>query len=315
VTPSFYKIDNHSESVDSRLSFIHKHWLGQYPLSFSFWFIFIFLSLAFHTLGSFCIQQISSIHSIQLSALFFYQLTVGLLILPWQVTGLLRSAEHYFKNYGQPVILHSVQATVVIGLMTIMIHFVGQIQSLMFEKNWKDLHFNAAPKEYSIQWHEDEKQIILNGMLDFGVTSAVRSFLLTHPNAIGITIESKGGQVYEGRGLAALISQHKLNTYSFRYCLSACATAFIGGVERYLGIDGKLGFHQYAFDSKNQQSFQSFYNIEDEQEKDRTLYRSRNITENFIQQMFKSPNNEIWFPERKTLRQAGVIAAVTFQQR
>jgi hypothetical protein len=297
----------------SRMRFIRKHWLGQYSLSFSFWFIFIFFSLIFHGFGSFCLPQVSSGYSTQVSALFLYQLTGGLLILPWQIIGLLRSAEHYFKNYGQPIILYSVQITIVIGLITIMIHFMGQIQTLMFEKHWNDLQSKASPKQYNIQWHEDKKQIVLNGTLDFGVTDAVRDFLLTHPNAKGIVIESEGGRVYEGRGLATLISQHKLNTYSFRYCLSACAAAFIGGAKRYLGKDGKLGFHQYAFDSENLQNFRSFYNVEDEQEKDREVYRSKNITEHFIQKMFKSPNNRIWYPKRETLLQAGVITATVTQ--
>jgi hypothetical protein len=295
------------------MTFIRKHWLGQYSLSFSFWFIFIFFSLIFHAFSSFCLQQFSSSYATQVSTLFLYQLTAGLLILPWQIIGLLRSAEHYFKNYGQPIILHSVQVTVVIGLTAIMIHFLGQIQLLMFEKNWNDLQSNALPKQYNIQWHENNKQIMLNGTLDFGVTDAVRDFLLIHPNAEGIIIESKGGQVYEGRGLATLFSHYKLDTYSFRYCLSACATAFIGGVKRYLGKDGKLGFHQYTFDSENIQNFRSFYNLEAEQDKDREVYRSKNITEHFIQKMFKSPNNGIWYPDREILLQSGVITATVIQ--
>lgn len=306
---SFYKFNNHNESATIGLSFIHKHWLGQYSLSFSFWVIFILLALVFHTVGFFCIQQIFPNHSSQLHALFFYQVTGGLVILPWQITGVLRSTDHYFKNYGHPILLNLVQTSIVIVLIIIMIHFIGQIQSLMIEKNRQDLQPDAKSKQYSILWTEDKKHIVLNGTLDFGVTNAVRSFLLTHPDAKGVIIESKGGSIYEGRGLAAIFTQYKLDTYSFRYCLSACATAFIGGAKRYLGKDGKLGFHQYAVESKNLQNFQNFYNIEDEQEKDRKLYRSKNITEHFIQQIFKSPNDNIWYPKRKTLLQAGVIAA------
>ena len=306
---SFYRFNDHNESVTTRLSFIHKHWQGQYSLSFSFWVIFILLSLVVHTVGPFCIQQIFSNHSTQLHALFFYQVTGGLVILPWQITGVLRSTDHYFKNYGRPILLNLVQTTIVIVLIIIIIHFIGQIQSLMIEKNRQDFQPDAKSKQYSIQWIEDKKHLVLNGTLDFGVTSAVRSFLLTHPNAKGVIIESKGGNIYEGRGLAAIFTQYKLDTYSFRYCLSACAIAFIGGEKRYLGKDGKLGFHQYAVESKNLQNFQNFYNIEDEQEKDRKLYRSRNITEHFIQQIFKIPNNNIWIPKRKALLQAGVILA------
>lgn len=295
------------------MSVIRKHWQGQYSLSFSFWLILVLLGFVFHFFASFVLQQISPVYSTQVVSLIVYQFTGGILLLPWQVIGVLRSAEHHFKTHGRPIILHSVQATVLVGLTVIMSHFLGQFQTLTIEKNFSDLQSHALPAKYSIQWHQDKKQILLSGELDFGVTNAVRQFLKIHHNAEQIVLESEGGQIYEGRGLAVLFQKYKLDTYSFSYCLSSCTTAFIGGTKRYLGEDAKLGFHQYAIGSKKLQTFQPFYNLENEQNKDLEIYRSKNVSDDFLTQVFKKPNNEIWYPDLETLLEAGVVTAIVHQ--
>lgn len=292
------------------MSLIRKHWLGEYSLTVSFWLIFIAFGFVFHLISLSFLQQISTTGSKHIATMIVYQVVGGLLILPWQSIGLLRTAELHFKEHGQPVILHSVQAVVLIGIIGIMSHFVGLIQTLSIEKEFSEYKSKVVPHQYSIQWDADKNQIRLSGSLDFGITKAVRQFLDTHPGAKQIVLESEGGRIYEGRGLAFLFQQYRLDTYSYRYCLSSCTTAFIGGVKRYLGKDAQLGFHQYAFDSKPLQTFQTLYNLEDEQDKDIKIYRSKNITENFIQQMFKKPNNEIWYPDQDTLLEAGIVTAI-----
>ena len=297
------------------MGFIQKHWRGQYPLNFSFWLIFIGLGFVFHLLSAFILQQVSDIDSMHIAVMITYQVSGGLVLLPWQAIGLLRSAELHFKAYGQPVILHLVQAGVIIGIIGLTSHFVGLIQTLSLDQKFSEYKSRVIPHQYSIQWDEAKNQILLRGPLDFGVTNAVRQLLETHPSTRKIILQSEGGQIYEGRGLAILFHQYGLDTYSFSYCLSSCATAFIGGNKRYLGKDAKLGFHQYTFDSKQLQTFQDFYNLKDEQEKDLDIYRSKNINEHFIQQIFKKPNSEIWYPDQEILIESGVVTAIVRRQR
>lgn len=295
------------------MTFIRKHWLGQYSLSISFWLVLVLLGFVYHFFASFILQQISLAYSKQLTSLIVYQFSGGILLLPWQVIGVLRSAEYHFKTHGRPIILHSVQAVVLVGSTVILSHFVGQIQTLTIEKDISDHQAKVTPTQYSIQWRQDKKQILLSGPLDFGVTNAVRQLLEIHPNAEQVVLESEGGQIYEGRGLAVLFQQYEIDTYSFSYCLSSCTTAFIGGTKRYLGKDAELGFHQYAYKPEKLKTFQTFYNLEDEQNKDLEIYRSKNVSEDFITQMFKKPNNEIWYPDRETLLETGVVTAIVRQ--
>lgn len=295
------------------MSFIRKHWLGQYSLGFSFWFIFIFFGIAFHLISFYLLKQASDTNSTHVAAMTIYQVTGGLILYPWQAIGLLRSAEFHYKKFGWPIILYLVQASVLISFIGIASHFVGLVQTSFVDRSFKEFKLKAEPPQYTIQLAGNESQLILQGTFDFGITEAVSLFLKAHPDINQVVLESEGGQIYEGRGLSILFHQYELDTYSYSYCLSACTTAFIGGARRYLGGDAKLGFHQYAYESKRVQTFEKFYSLENEQNKDVEIYRSKKISEDFIQQIFKKPNSEIWYPDRETLLQAGVVTATVNQ--
>lgn len=241
-----------------------------------------------------------------------YQVTSVFIILPWQTVGLLRSADFHYRHFGQPILLYCVQATVLICLIAIASHFVGLFQTLSFNQSFKSLKSKLEPPQYSIQVTDNGKQLVLTGLLDLGITAAVELILKQHDGINQIKLESKGGQIYEGRGLALLFHRLGLDTYSSSYCLSACATAYIGGENRFLGDAALLGFHQYTFDSKRLQPFQQFYDLDEEQKKDLAIYRSKGIDANFIDRIFHKPNSEIWYPSQKTLLKAGVVTKIVY---
>ena len=62
-----------------------------------------------------------------------------------------------------------------------------------------------------------------------------------------INLTSLGGRVKEAEKLYALIKRRRLNTVTNDHCISACAYVFAGGMHRWLGADGRLGFHNGAF--------------------------------------------------------------------
>lgn len=295
------------------MSIIQKYWHGHYSLAISFWIFFVALGIAFHLISFVLLEQISDTNLDHITATIIYQITGGLIFFPWQIIGLLRSAEFYFQQFGRPVILYSVQAAILVSLTLLASHFVGLVQSVSFNKAYEEFMSKVEPPQYSIQLADNGSQLIIRGTLDFGITEAVSLLLKTHSGIKQVMLESEGGQIYEGRGLALLFHKHGLDTYTDSYCLSSCTTAFIGGKNRYLGETASLGFHQYAFDSKNLQTFQGFYNLDAEQSKDLALYRSKNIEEDFIQNIFHKPNQEIWYPSRIALLKAGVVTEIVYR--
>ncbi|MFT5658134.1 MAG: hypothetical protein ACI9KN_001413 [Gammaproteobacteria bacterium] len=289
---------------------IQKYWRGELSLNRSFWWGFFTLGFSFHVISSIILSHITSDSSVPVTSMIVYQICGGLILFPWQSIGVLRSAERHYQAYGRPVTLHLVQASVLLSAILLMSHFVGLIQDLTIDQNFRAYQTKPQPPSYTLQLSEDEKQIMLRGPFDFGVTNAVRELLETYADIESIVLESEGGQIYEGRGLAILIDRYGIDTYSYRRCFSSCTTAFIGGRHRYLGNKAKLGFHQYGFDSEWLQPFELFYDLESEQNKDLELYRSKNINAAFLRRVFEKPNHDIWYPELDTLLDAGVVTAV-----
>ena len=291
---------------------IQKYWLGYYPLAISFWIFFITLGIVFNLISFMLLEQGFDNKSNHITAIIIYHLTGGLVLFPWQTIGLLRSAERHYSEYRRPVTLYSVQAVILISITLLASHFVGLAQTLSIAHSFEEFKSKTNPPQYRIKITDNKKQLVIKGTLDFGITEAVSLLLKKHPGVKRVILESEGGQIYEGRGLAALFNQHALDTYSNSYCLSSCTTAFIGGIKRYLAEDAKLGFHQYSLEPKNLQAFQGFYNLDAEQDKDMEIYRSKNIEESFIQKIFHKPKHEFWYPSLEILLKAGVVTKVIY---
>jgi len=60
---------------------------------------------------------------------------------------------------------------------------------------------------------KDKTQLMFTGPITFGVTKEVRELLASKPEIRSVVLQSQGGQLYEGRGLALLFREQKLNTH------------------------------------------------------------------------------------------------------
>jgi hypothetical protein len=128
-----------------------------------------------------------------------------------------------------------------------------------------------------------------------------------YPEVTGIILDSGGGQIYEGRGLARLVRENKLQTYSLDKCLSSCTTAFVAGTIRTLGTNARLGFHQY----RTYSVFPSI-NVEQEQSKDMAIFEKQGVSAEFLEKVFIQPPEEMWWPDIDELVNAGVVHQTGF---
>ena len=293
-----------------RMGFIGKYWKGEYPLSLSFWGFFVLLTVAYHTLET-LIQPTSFDRP-----LVFIGVTVGYLIVsrlvvyPWQIVGLLRATDKHYLAHERAIIRYGVQATIIVSLALTAAHIIGAAQSLAIYKEKMDFAAVRVKSDYALGLANQGGVLHLQGPLDIGITSAVKEMLDQHPQVAAVILDSEGGQIYEGRGLAMLFTERGLDTYSFSGCSSACSTAFIGGINRFLGAGAKLGFHQYRLDSEIILQFYKFYDLDIEQKKDLEIYRAKNISSEFLKRAFETPSGGMWYPDTQTLIDAGVIHAV-----
>ncbi len=87
------------------------------------------------------------------------------------------------------------------------------------------------------------RDLILAGDLTEGVAARVAAMLAAHPRVTRLHLDSDGGLVDEATAIGRLVAARGLSTYVPDACASACTLIFAQGRRRYLGPDGRLGFH------------------------------------------------------------------------
>ena len=163
---------------------------------------------------------------------------------------------------------------------------------------------NKEIPAFSLSFNSSQQLIYLSGTLDIGVVSEFENLLNTYPNAIGVVLESAGGNIYQARGLANIIMYHELDTYSFSYCYSACTIVYIAGKDRYAHAAAELGFHSYSLEPN---FMQPYISIQHEQAKDLQFFEKQIPDQIFVQKIFQHKSNELWIPNIAELLKAGVI--------
>jgi hypothetical protein len=298
-----------------RMGFIGKYWKGEYPLSLSFWGFFVLLTVTYHTLETLIQPTSFDRPLVFIGVAVGYLIVSRLVIYPWQIVGLLRAVDKHYLTYGRAIIRYGVQAVIISSLALTAAHIIGAAQSLVIYKEKTAFEASPGKTDYSLSLANQGGVLHLQGSLDIGITGALKKMLDQHPQVRAVILDSDGGQIYEGRGLAMLFTERGLDTYSFSGCSSACSTAFIGGINRFLGKNVKLGFHQYRMDSEKILQFYKFYDLDIEQKKDLEIYRTKNINDEFLKRAFETPSGGMWYPDAQTLIDAGVIHAVVDELR
>lgn len=285
------------------LRYLSDHWHGRQRLLVAFGLNFVLLDLLLYQLAVIVQQTFADQTQI------LYYLTAGefvvfwFIVYPWQAVGVLKTCERTLATTNHIVWARTAQAAVVLGIVTVFINGLDLIQG-WYRLSHDDNNANVEARDYTLSLRADGSVIHLQGFLDYGVTRDVSELLAEHPGVKLIVLDSMGGPVYEGRGLAKLIKQRGLVTFSSTGCSSACVIAFVGGSQRVLGANAQLGFHQYKLDTRN---ILPHIDVNAEQDKDLAFFASQSIRTEFLEKVFRTPHSDIWFPSHRELLEAGVI--------
>jgi hypothetical protein len=148
-------------------------------------------------------------------------------------------------------------------------------------------------------------ELEFSGSMSAGTASELRQVLDANPGVGVVHLNSPGGLVDEGRVMFSILREHQLITTTDRYCLSACALAFLGGRERYLAPGARLGFHAESSDAIDAAHLAARQQID----KDQML--SLGIPQAFVDKAFSTPKDQIWLPTVGELEEANVINGVS----
>ncbi len=289
------------------MGYIREHWQGRHSLIRSFLMNLVLLRLVIFYLDRFTHPPfLDSSHGAAAVTVSF--LVAGhLIVYPWQIVGVLRSCERYLRDFGSAAWVWAIYLGLAVSIVVTLISVFGALQWLLIDRDVElaaDVLERERAAKYALSLSDGDRLIRLSGSLEMGITKKLEAILRQHPGVTAMVLESHGGHIYEGRGVAKLIQRYGLDTYVFGSCSSACTTAFIGGAVRILGGNGRLGFHQYRLSANLPLPF---LDIEKEQEKDRLFYQSQGIGKTFLERVFDASHADIWFPSPEVLLAAGVV--------
>lgn len=171
--------------------------------------------------------------------------------------------------------------------------------------------FADQSKGYELSLYDKDRTLVIDGCLNIGVTREVEDLFILYESITRVELNSQGGNIYQGRGLARVIRENEADTHVNQECSSACVTAFIAGKRRTLKRGAKLGFHQYRYEAEKNFILNPYAaNPHEEQRKDLELFRREGVSEDFLEMILRQPVEKMWYPSEKLLVDMGIVDEV-----
>lgn len=313
--------ESKAENVKKSYLLVHikRHWRGEFELLESFWgnvvvinvILIVLITLLFSSdsFTQFSDQHTKTAWSVSLIAtLALYPIAV------WQLVGVWRSATNHIKMTG---LKFWPRVSKIIVILSIIGTFNQSFyNALIYIDSAKIVFGYESFDKYRITVSEDVTTIEINGGIGFQLAEKVADELTVNPDINTIHLNSYGGRLDEAHRLRTLIAQKGLTTYASERCYSACAIAFLGGRERILHKDAKLGFHQpsillqqTSLDSSNKKN--DIRNVNKLIKKEKQMLLEAGITPLFVEKVMSTPSDEMWYPKHERLLKEGIISRIT----
>ncbi len=285
--------------------YFFRHWHGELSLAKSYWINFWLLSIALTFVLVFWMA-----FSINNDPVFYSRTAllivavIYLIIYPWQIIGLWRSATNTTQKTGKTFWPRVVKFLVIMGVL-------GSFSAEMQDREWyKQLYYDAfvlsKAKNYDVSVKEGV--ITINGDFDYGISDKVEKILKNDQSIEFVTLNSDGGLLHEAKKLSKLILLNSLNTHTNDGCQSACTVAYISGNTRYIYKDADLGFHQYSIARPNARVDKlTLLDLLHDQQEDAKFFQKRGVSKIFTDQMYKYEADSMWYPTINDLKRYGVV--------
>lgn len=152
------------------------------------------------------------------------------------------------------------------------------------------------------QGHElsvDGDTIFITGHLSWGLYDKFVAALNDDPGIRTVVLDSPGGHYAVGLRMGRLIRERSLDTVASNMCGSACTFAFLGGQNRLLQDGARLGFHAMSGNTQTILTRMQGHAAE--------VLKAADVPDDFIERVFATPAEDVWYPTVRELREANVI--------
>ena len=156
-------------------------------------------------------------------------------------------------------------------------------------------------------------------------SEALLALLLGNPEIEIIQLNSIGGLVDAARYMADIIIDFEKDTHVVGECSSACVPLFLAGNRRTIQRGSWLGFHQSYWDAADMEAYYddlredegwltpfdfASWVVEDTQQSvvaTMEFMIERGVRPSFVVKVLQATSDDMWYPRRAELEEAGVI--------
>lgn len=287
--------------------YIKNHWLGRQPLPRVFWINLMAISFLMHMGVEVLLAALKKEPNPYSLALVLSGALIYGTVSYWQFVGTIRAVDNHIRNKGDMIIAWIIHAVLLLAFVIVLLNMWGLwlISQIDHEaKHYLEIMEREHASKYEFALSDDLQTLYLKGEISPGITRRFSSLLSEYPELRNLVLHSKGGNIYEGRGMAKQVREAGLNTHVESVCSSACTLVFIGGIDRSKLPRAKIGFHQYRMESDYHVPFSD---PRREQQKDASLFAASGVSQEFLDLMYQAPDTEMWFPHDEVLLQSGVL--------
>jgi hypothetical protein len=280
--------------------YVRRHWRGESGLGISWWANGIPVGVVVAVAGA-SLDGLNMANHPTAVALGVVGMTVlSLVLVVWHWVGVWRSAGH-----AQSAFWGVTARVLTVVAFSVLVANAAQ-HSIPSATEMLNIAFGTdAVVHHRLRILNGGKEIEVGGGIDFGTATDLKVLLDATPAVETIDLNNVGGRVAEAEKLRDTVLAHHLSTYTSTMCASACTIVFMAGQQRYLGPDGKLGFHRWSFPGWTaDQDASSNYVAE------RTM-AAAGVAPDFAAKAFSTPANDLWVPDTATLIAAHVVTRLT----
>ncbi|WP_316195381.1 MULTISPECIES: RDD family protein [unclassified Bradyrhizobium] len=230
-------------------SYLARHWHGELSLPVSYWvngmLLGVIATLAIAVATALVVQERLDAQPLPALILICAIWLCILLLTLWQTVGIWRSGTRY-RSVGNGPWGGIAKIMVTLGVASALWQFFTQglpqiagIAEIVGGDN------SLGPHQFRVLGSGE--MLEFTGGIKFGVAKELEGFLNAMPDVKTVRLDSIGGRIREAQIMSDLIKARGLSTLVEKQCLSACTIVFLGGKDRVILSDARLGFHQPSY--------------------------------------------------------------------
>ncbi len=295
-----------SAATSRRTNYFARHWRGELSLPVSYWINGFLANIA--TLGVITLL-VSSTVALQTNykvAIFWCAMWTAMAVAAvWQCVGVWRSAHRHVTATGRSGWARAAQVMVVLGLLRFATSFSSEGLPAI-RKGFEHASWLGEHGRWNIRILRAGTEMEISGGIGIGMANDLDRLLRAAPavRVVHVNLES-GGLIDEAKRARDLIHARGLATYVSSSCVSACTLVFLGGKERYVKEDARLGFHTPSFPGLGAEQSEQL------QRKEEGYLVSLGVSLRFASRVARTSPDQMWFPTREELLESGVVTAMT----